>query len=260
MPELPEVETFRRYMNATSLHQRCTGVRVLNDRPLDGLSKRRLTQTLKGRRFDKTQRHGKHLLAHLESGPWLVLHFGMTGFLVYEKGREPNRHDRVVFDFGGDYGLTYVCPRLLGRIRLTESPSHFVTNQALGPDALSFTYSDFEALLKKSHGSVKACLMNQARIAGLGNLYSDEILFQGHIGPKRRADALDETESKRLCRQMYRVLEMAVDRQADAERIPSSWLLPHRREGLTCPRCHGEIQKTKVSGRSTYWCPGCQRT
>lgn len=259
MPELPDVETFRRYLDATALHQSLADVRVRNPRPLAGVSVRRFRHALRGACFDATDRHGKYLFVHTDAGPWLVLHFGMTGYLEYERDRRPGVHDRVLFDLDNGYTLAYVCQRLLGKVTLAPSVAQFADANDLGPDALRVCRDAFLTRVTGSRATVKSCLMNQSLIAGIGNIYSDEILFQSHLVPTHKSDALDEKESRRLYRQMRRVLTMAADRQADPTRLPSSWLLPHRDRSEPCPRCGGDVRKAKVAGRSAYWCPRCQR-
>ncbi len=258
MPELPDVETFRRYVNATALHQRIAAVDVREKRVLDGVTARRLQRALKDRRFEATDRRGKYLFVRTDGEVVLVLHFGMTGSLAYEKERKPGEHDCVLFDFEGGYRLAYICQRLLGKVTLTESTEQFTREEQLGPDALDVSQDEFAAILKGSKTPVKSCLMDQKRIAGVGNIYSDEILFHSRISPRQKSNLLEQTQQKQLYRQMHRVLTMAIERQADASKLPSSWLLPHREKGETCPRCRGEITKGKVGGRSAYWCPRCQ--
>jgi formamidopyrimidine-DNA glycosylase len=258
MPELPDVETFRRYLDATALHQRVADVRVRHDRVLSGVSASRLKRTVKGSSFEETDRHGKYLFVRLDQEPWLVLHFGMTGYLEYEKGRKPGQHDRVIFDCENGYSLAYLCQRLLGKVALAESPPQFAEDNKLGPDALRISHDDFTARLEGSHAAVKSCLMNQKLLAGIGNIYADEILFQAGVSPRRKGGTLSKTESKQLYRHVQRVLTMAADRKADPAGMPSSWLLPKRQEGRPCPRCGDKIKKTKVAGRSAYWCPNCQ--
>lgn len=260
MPELPDVETFRRYLDVTALHQRLTSVRVRSRRVLAGVSARRLAQTLASARFEATDRHGKYLFVHTDGAAVLVLHFGMTGYLEYEKDRQPGGHDRVLFDFDNGYTLAYVCQRLLGRVALAESVADFAKAKGLGPDALRVDRDDFAAVLAGSRAAVKSCLMNQNLIAGVGNVYSDEILFHSRLAPMRQCRILREKEVRQLYRQMRRVLDMAVERKADPAQMPSSWLLPHREEGGPCPRCGGKIKRTKVSGRSAFWCPACQQS
>jgi formamidopyrimidine-DNA glycosylase len=214
---------------------------------------------LKGKRFEATDRHGKYVFVCTGEAPWLALHFGMTGYLEYERERQPGRYDRVLFDFENGYSLAYLCQRLLGKVTLTESPGQFTEDNDLGPDALEIGRADFSATVQEAGATVKSCLMNQRRVAGIGNIYSDEILFHSHLPPQRKSDTLSEKEVGQLHRQMRYVLALAVDRKADPAQVPVSWLLPHRHKGGTCPRCAGKIRKESVAGRSAFWCPKCQQ-
>jgi formamidopyrimidine-DNA glycosylase len=258
MPELPDVETFRKYLDATALHQHVADVAVREKRVLKDVSARDFERAVKGRQFEATDRHGKYLFVHTSGSAVPVLHFGMTGLLAYEKEREPQRYDRVVFGFENRYSLAYQCRRLLGRIALAKSPAHFVQDNNLGPDALQIGREKFVEALRGAQAAAKSCLMDQERLAGIGNIYSDEILFQSRMSPKRKADTLSAAEAAQLYRTMRRVLTMAIERRADPARMPASWLLPHRNTEEPCPRCRGTIARIKVGGRSAYWCPRCQ--
>lgn len=258
MPELPDVETFRRYLDATALRQQIVAVAVREKRILKGVSARDLERATKGRRFEATDRHGKVLFVRISECSILGLHFGMTGSLEYGKGCEPDKHDRVIFEFENGYSLAYQCRRLLGWVTLAKSPARFVRDHGLGPDALCIVRDAFVSALRDSRAAVKSCLMDQKRVAGIGNVYSDEVLFQSRMPPDRRSDALGKKQATQVYRQMRRVLTMAVERKADPARMPASWLLSHRDKAERCPRCRGEINTMKVAGRTAYWCPRCQ--
>src|SRR5436853_2668253 len=142
MPELPDVETFRRYLNATSLHQRIIGVDVRSAYVLKGVSGRELARQLKGHRFESSSRHGKHLFVRTDHDLWLRLHFGMTGSLRYFKHEEQApRHTRVLFVFGNAHRLAFEDQRKFGEIGLIEDVNEFLKQRALGPDALDITLS-----------------------------------------------------------------------------------------------------------------------
>jgi len=259
MPELPDVEVFRRYFAATALHKKITKVEVHHQKILEAVSSRRLKKALEGRSFKKTSRHGKYLFAELDSGDALVLHFGMTGFLKYYKkaGQKPE-HDRLTLHLENDYQLAYANQRLLGRVFLTSQQDRFIENQELGPDALDLGLAEFASILEGGRGAAKTTLMNQKRLAGLGNIYTDEIFFQSRIHPKESVKTLTKKQLETLFENMQEVLNTAIEAQADPKQMPEEFLLPHREEGEPCPRCGGEVKKVKLSGRSTYFCPACQ--
>jgi formamidopyrimidine-DNA glycosylase len=259
MPELPDVEVFRRYVNSTSLHQKIESVEVRERRILGGVSARKLQSALKGRTFESTRRHGKNLFVGLDGGGWLLMHFGMTGDLKYFKDMEQDPpHDRFLISFENHYHLAFDDQRMFGKIDLIEDPETFVREKKLGPDPLKLDSVSFRKRFEGRKGSVKAALMNQQVVAGVGNIYSDEILFQAQLHPGTRIERLDDAALERLFEEARRVLETAIERGADPQELPDHFLLSHRREGERCPRGNGEIRKLKAAGRTAYYCPICQ--
>jgi formamidopyrimidine-DNA glycosylase len=261
MPELPDVETFRRYLDATSLHQEIEKVEVRSRQILEGVSAQELKDGLEGRTFESTRRHGKYLFVELDDANWLVLHFGMTGHLKYFKDMEKDPpYDRLLITFANGYHLAYDAQRKLGEVALTEDVEEFIEEKGWGPDALksSFDLAAFKEALAGRRGMAKSTLMNQHIVAGIGNVYSDEILFQMGIHPRTKVNQLDGETLEELFHTMKEVLQKAIDRQADADQFPDDYITPHRYDDGECPRCGGEIERVKVSGRSAYYCPDCQ--
>ncbi|MFI2810419.1 MULTISPECIES: Fpg/Nei family DNA glycosylase [Microbulbifer] len=259
MPELPDVETYRRYFDATALHQVIRQVRVPGPELLVETSPQGLGRALHGARFTQTERHGKYLFALLDSGSCLVLHFGMSGNLSYSKSvKSPPQYTQLEIDFDSNYRLAYRCPRKLGRIALTGSPDDWIRDRDLGPDALRISEEEFLGRSQKRHGQVKPWLMDQHQVAGIGNYYSDEILFQSRIHPARSLDDLDESNRKRVFRAMRTVLKQAIDCDAEPAALPQSYLLPHRHQDGQCPRCGRDLETQAVGGRTAWYCPGCQ--
>src|SRR5262249_25668812 len=248
MPELPEVETFKRYLDSTSLHQRIANVDVQDSYVLKRVSARELTRRLKGRRFEKSYRHGKHLFVRASDDPpsqrlrrtslWLRLHFGMTGSLEYLKDDEvAPKTARVIFRFANSCRLAFDDQRKFGEIELIEDVDEFLRTRALGPDALEISFSQFKAILGKHRGAVKAILLNQQLIAGIGNLYADEILFRARVHPASETARLRDTDLIRLFRATRYVLVKAIALKTDFNRLPKSWLLTRRGKTGRCPRC-----------------------
>ncbi|HKL26403.1 MAG TPA: DNA-formamidopyrimidine glycosylase family protein [Desulfuromonadales bacterium] len=257
MPELPDVEIFRDYLQTTSLHQRICGLYLESVELVKGISGKKLRQQLEGRSFTAALRHGKYLFGFTDGGGSLVLHFGMTGFLRYYKKEEKTpAYLKLAVQFANGYQLGYDCRRKLGRIGWTEDHKRFIQSKGLGPDPLSkaFDRNVFLQLLDQRRGSIKGLLMNQQAMAGIGNVYSDEILFQIGIHPKRPAKDLRDTEKKQLYDTLREVLRTAIDRRVGADGWPDDWLLPHREPEAECPRCGGRIRRIKVSGRGAYCC------
>lgn len=265
MPELPDLAIFKRYLDATALHRKIAHVAVHEARIVAGSTAKALAKRLAGRRFEATDRRGKYLFVRLDDGGWAVFHFGMTGFFAaYEDEADEPRHSRVRFDFADGGHLSYVNRRLLGEIRAVEDRDAFAAAKKLGPDALGEELDEetFRRLFSGKRGAVKGALMDQSLLAGIGNIFADEILFQAGLHPKTPLSALDAGAIGALYRVMRRVLETAVERGAGSERLvdrlPRGWLLPRRAENETCPRCGAGLNTVKVSGRTSYYCPECQ--
>jgi len=256
VPELPEVETYARYFAQHALHQRIARVHVRDERILADIRKETFIRKLKGRVFTEVRRHGKHLFANAE-GAWLHLHFGMTGDLEYyrDAAGEP-RFAKVIFDFDNGAHLAFEDVRLFGLANVIDSPDAFIEQRGLGPDPLdrSFTYKRFAGILDQRRGAIKSLLMSQDIIAGLGNLYADEILFRSSIHPRRTVDRLRDAEKRAIYDAMRRILKTALERD-----LPPRSLFHHREEGERCPRCGGTLRRTVVFGRTTYYCATHQR-
>ena len=260
MPELPDVETLKRYFDATSLHQRIADVDVRSADLLKGISGRELVRRLKGQRFESTCRHGKHLFARADDYIWLRLHFGMTGSLGYSKGIEKApRHARVLFVFANNYRLAFEDQRKFGEVGLIGDVDEFLKKRSLGPDALDVDLAEFKEMFAKHRGPVKTILMNQHLIAGIGNIYADEILFHARVHPATQIASLSGKDRRRLFRAMRHVLEKAIEYHADANRMPKAWLLLYRGKGEKCPRCGRELKSSKIGGRTAWFCPHCQK-
>lgn len=262
MPELPDVEVFRRYMNATSLHQKIDRVSVEDPSVLGDVPTRSLQMRLKGRELVSTMRHGKYLFAETDDDEWLVLHFGMTGFLKYYKDTEQApEHVRMRIAFANGYHLAYDCQRKLGLIDLTKDVGSFIEDKELGSDPYreDFGYDAFRDLLKGRRGSIKSSLMNQQLIAGIGNVYSDEILFQSGIHPASQVTNLRDKQLETIFREMQKVLETAIREKVNPDDFPDSFLLGHREPGADCPKCGGSIEKKTIGGRSGYFCSKHQK-
>lgn len=258
MPELPDVQVFKEYLDATALHERIESVVVDGDRVLRDTTARALVRRLEGGELRSTRRHGKHLFSEVRGRGWLRLHFGMTGRLKYFKGAadEPD-HTRLRLDFAGDYHLAYVNVRLFGEIGWVDDVDAFIDERGLGPDALEVDRDGFRDALAGRSGAVKSALMNQAVLAGVGNIYADEVLFQAGVNPGAKVDQLEQRTLGAIHRALREVLEAAIE--ARVQDFPDWFLLPHRDGDMTCPRCGGPLDKTKLSGRSTYFCPKDQK-
>lgn len=263
MPELPDVEVFKRYIDATSLHKTVRRVTAPAPKILADLSENRLSRAVCGRQFVASRRWGKHLFLAMDDDQWLAMHFGMTSYPRYQRDDDPEaaedaRFDAVRFFFDNGYLLAFNSRRKLGRIRLVDSPEAFAREHSLGPDALALDEDEFVEMVGRARGGLKSLLMNQSRLSGLGNETSDEILFQARWHPERQVRSLNEEDRRKLFRLMRKVLEADLEAGADQDRMPDWFLLPRRQEGESCPRCGGSISNIKAGGRSAYICPDCQ--
>ncbi len=263
MPELPDVEVYRRRLERDGLHRRIKAVEVGDTRLLANVSATALRDVLIGHAFEETRRHGKHLLVRLDDGRWLTLHFGITGDLQpFAPSREQApAYTQLRLDFARG-AFAYVSRRKLGRIGLVEDAEAFLRAEALGPDALEVNEETFLERLSGRRGAVKAALMDQSVLAGIGNVYADEILFQAHLHPKTKLAALDRPGRRALYHAMRKVLTTAVKAEAGAERLldrlPNDFLLPRREAGQDCPRCGDALKALQVGGRRSTFCPRCQ--
>jgi formamidopyrimidine-DNA glycosylase len=258
VPELPDVEAFRRFFRQ---HAAGKTVRSVGADPtiLRNTNVRGLAGALKGRRFEDPNRHGKWLIGWTD-GPALLLHFGMTGDLIWS-GDEPgrHRHDRLWLEFEEGGELRYRNMRKIGGVWLAHDLDEARSVMgALGPDALTVDRRTFLDLLGRRRGGVKAALMDQTLVAGVGNLIADEVLWQARLHPKRRIETLSEEERRALFSTMHHVVKESVDRFDYVPR-KRSWLSHVRgKPGARCPRCKTPLARTLAGGRTTYFCPSCQ--
>ncbi len=259
MPELPDVEMLRRYIEDTSLDQKIVEVNAQHIRLLR-VDEPVLSEALNGSSFKRCTRYGKLAFLATDRGSALVLHFGMTGNLHYLQQNEPEPdYTCLLVSFENGNSLSYTSTRKLGRIDLTYDIAGYIIQNHLGPDALTVNKKQFKSIIGKSTASIKSVLMDQSKIAGIGNIYSDEILFQAHIHPKKKTSELNDDALGMLYRKMEHVLQIAIDRQADSKSFPDSWIIHRRMEGENCPVCGGKVAKLKISGRTSYFCSACQK-
>lgn len=260
MPELPDVELFKAYFDSNGLSKKIQGVEVRSAQVLGENCSPDFEDVLIGKEFVSSLRRGKHLFAALKDGDWIEFHFGMTGFFkFYQEAEDCSDHPRVIFKFGDQDYLAYDCQRKLGEINLVKDLDSYIKERDLGPDALNqITDEDFHELVSSSRGMIKSMLMDQSKIAGIGNIYSDEILFHAGVHPRVKGTNLSDDQITCLYEMMKKVLSEAIEFEVDPEKMSSEYLLPYRAPGDQCPKCGSKIEKVKVSGRSAYFCPECQ--
>ncbi len=260
MPELPEVESFGRYLDRTSRDKIIEKVEVKSPELLQNVDADVLKEKLEGHMFKYTKRYGKYTFTSLDSDFWLILHYGMTGRLKYFKKQEEAPHyDRLLITFEDESSLAFDDPRKFGKINLTSSAEEFVSEKKLGHDALEIDIKNFKEIFKKKKGAIKSVLMDQHVIAGIGNIYSDEILFQTCIHPKTPVNKLNNAQIELIFKVMKNVLKTSVDKKMAGEELPDSFLIPHRKKNGKCPNSNIKLKTIRISSRTAYYCPQCQK-
>jgi formamidopyrimidine-DNA glycosylase len=269
MPELPEVETVRRSL-APEIVDRVVRAVVVRDRRLRGGVARSFAGALLGRRLAGLERRGKFLLVPLDDGRVWLVHLGMSGRLTLGAGGGPaRRHDHVVVTLDDGRALTYNDPRRFGRMAVLD-PARVAAETGAGVDPLAaeFTAAALFALTRRRRVSIKALLMDQRRIAGVGNIYANEILFHAGVRPRRRAGRLGRADCERVVAATRAVLADAIAKGGSSISNyrdgfgREGWfqleLAVYDRAGEPCRRCGGAVRACVVVGRSTFYCPRCQ--
>jgi formamidopyrimidine-DNA glycosylase len=260
MPELPDVEIYKKYVEKHAMNKKIKGVEYNDPKQLLESSKQKISQNLKGSKFTHSKRLGKHLLLQVDDKKWLAMHFGMTGDISYFKYNEKDpEYSKVIIEFNNNHKLSVISKRKLGELTITENPEIYRKENDIGIDAFKCGFEEFKKALEGKRGGIKNVLMDQSRVAGIGNIYSDEILYQEKLHPKFKFEKLDKKTLKSLYNAIQRVLKTAINHEANPKDFPNHYLLKHRKEGEDCPRCNGEIKKIRINGRGCYICPKCQK-
>jgi formamidopyrimidine-DNA glycosylase len=278
--ELPEVEVMRRDLEKDVVGRRIKTAEVKSSRNAMRVIRRHgkrkdFTSRLEGHKLTKIERRGKYILVHLDSGDVVVTHFGMSGQFQRGNGRmalEPHTHVVITFQQGGD--LRFVDPRTFGEMFVSGGDEIGKVKElqhiAIDPLDQVFTWPTFQYLLAQRAAKMKQLLMDQKFISGLGNIYSDEVLFAAGLRYDRVSDTLSSQEVRRLYRAIQEILQEAIklrgttlddEAYVDLFGKPGEFqteLKVYGREGLPCRRCRTPIQTVKVSQRTSYFCPQCQ--
>lgn len=256
MPELPEVEQFRKYIVGTAMDQRIAKVVVNHPKVVkDGVEA--LTSRLEGNRFTGSDRVGKYLFLELEKEEPIMMHFGMTGSpRYYRDAEDAPRHPRVVFELESGFSLAFNCPRMFGRIILTDGVSAYCKAHKIGTDAAKIDWDEFEANLKTRKSPIKSVLMNQSLLAGVGNWIADEILYQAALHPEEKAVDLSTDDLKLIYEKMDFVLQTALRNEAHFPDFPMDFMIHSRWTDSGRPDAPRiDLEKITLGGRSTYFNP-----
>ncbi len=274
MPELPEVETTARSLRPHLAGRAIVGVRAPDYLPLIAPYRgEEFVAALLGCRVREVGRRGKYLLLFLEDGRVLSVHLGMSGRLLFlPRGTPSDRHTHAVLELEGGQALHFRDPRKFGRIRLLSAEAYVALDRRLGPEPLSPAFTQevlAERLRRHPRARLKALLLDQRFLAGLGNIYADEALFRAGLHPLRPAQLSGE-EIARLHRAIREVLEEAIAAEgttladrgflfgAGEEGRFAERLQVYGRAGQPCPRCTTTLRREYVLGRSSTFCPCCQ--
>ena len=280
MPELPEVESVRRIMSRVLKGHKIAHAEVVADDIMQyGVNPASIQAALEGRTVTEVGRHGKYWWLEFDEKPWLYGHLGMSGWIrelgaptlrLKEHGNAPldDENGRPRFlkllletDKGGR--IAFTDARRLGRMWLVDDPKKDPRLKKLGPDCYTSLPSakDLHARLVKRKGPVKALLLDQGLFAGVGNWIADETLYHARLSPKKPASELTEKETAKLHDSLKKILELAVDVNADYKQFPDDWLFHHRWGGGRGAEFIGgkKIVREEVGGRTTAWVPEIQK-
>jgi formamidopyrimidine-DNA glycosylase len=276
VPELPEVETVRARLEPKLVGRRFEGVEIFDPRLTRPFDPAGVAAELEGERVAALDRRGKYLVVRFESGRVLLIHLRMTGNLLH-RGRESpaatdDPYSRAVVSLDDGSDVVYRDVRRFGTWLLVEPEGlEPYLDGRLGeePLARSFTTKQLEEALAGRTAPIKAALLDQRRLAGLGNIYADEALWRARVHPLRPAGELDDAELKALHRGIRGALRAGIARQGASVRTyrtpdGSAGRMQHEfkvygRDGAPCDRCGTPIEKIRAAGRGTWYCPTCQR-
>jgi formamidopyrimidine-DNA glycosylase len=271
VPELPEVETIRRHLAPHVEHRTLQRLEVLDARWSRPLAPPELAAAVEGRAVERLARRGKYLVWELEDDVFLLVHLRMTGTLLLDPPGDPPPHTRVWLRLD-DHDLAFTDPRRFGTGELAlgteQRDAFFAARLGLEPYADDFTAAHLHALARTSRAPIKAFLLDQKRIAGVGNIYADEALFRARLHPLRAANRLTRPQAAALRDAIVASLDAGIaakgatiDDFRDPDGVSGTFqdqFLVHRREGEPCPRCGKPIRKLRAAGRGTYVCERCQ--
>jgi formamidopyrimidine-DNA glycosylase len=271
MPELPEVETIVRDLAPVLAGRRIEGVEIEWPGVLEGLPIEAFQEMVVGRRIESITRRANYIVIHLDDGTALSIHLRMTGRLFYRSvGTEPDRFTKAVIRLDGGYELRFADMRKFGRILVLQPEDLEALHARMGPEPLSetFTVDAFVKMLAKRPTKIKALLLDQTFIAGIGNIYADESLFVAGIHPERPANELKPEEVERLYHAIRKVLHHSIINRGttfstfvDAHGEHGGHqreLLVYHRHGQPCVKCGAVLERIQVAQRGTHYCPLCQ--
>jgi formamidopyrimidine-DNA glycosylase len=276
MPELPELEAFKKYVQLHALHKPIADIASADKAVIKKISFPQFKKELIGHSFAAVQREGKYLVISISSSDeTLIMHFGLTGFLIYSKKKDEQvRFSAVQFIFKDGSVLHWCSVRKFGKLYLVEHIDQIKELSHLGPNPLNLSKKEFIHLMEENKKkNIKAFLLDQSIISGIGNEYSDEILFQSGIAPMHKIQDLSAPELTEIYKEMHKILKFAVKLRTKKSNLgkrffsdqdngifPSSYLITHRHSDMLCPKNKNHhLKKVTIAGRSAYYCPKDQK-
>ncbi|MFW5704748.1 MAG: DNA-formamidopyrimidine glycosylase family protein [Nanoarchaeota archaeon] len=255
MPELPDVEIFKNYMEKNILNKKIKDIEFKIKKIVKSSNK--ILQT-KNKKVTAIKRHGKYCIITTDSPISLIMHFGMTGNLKFFKNEPEPKKSAMIITFSDNSKLAITNSRKLAKILATENYLQFLKKNT-GQDALKYSKNDFINLVKSKKAKIKSILTNQKNIAGIGNIYADEILYHSGISPNKKADKLLDKDIEIIYGKMQNVLKTAIKKGAEPKKMPKEYLIHRRTKNSTCGHDNSKIKKIEINSRSTYYCPQHQK-
>jgi len=285
MPELPEVETIRQDLRKKILHKKIKNLK-LTQKARVNMNHLDFVKLIKNKEFEEIDRIGKIIIFVLPAKKFLLVHLKMTGQLIYERGRQiiggghsdnqmpsklPDQFTRATFELVDGGKLYFNDMRRFGYLKIVDEKELNIEKAKYGIEPLqaNFTLANFKKALQNRKTTIKAVLLNQKLIAGVGNIYADESCFLAEIRPSRRVDILSSTEIEKLYSAIKSVLKKAIEKRGttfnhyrDSDGNTGNfikYLKVYGRSGEKCKKCGNTLKKIKVAGRGTVYCPSCQK-
>ena len=262
MPELPEIETIKKYLKKLVKGRKILNLEIFNRKSFQGTKNK-----IQGTKILRLKRQGKMLIFVLDNNYYLIFHLKMTGQIIFSKEKNINKTTRAVFFLDNGY-LIFNDLRKFGWIKIVDDENLKKEIAKLGIDALDLTFNDLKEIFKKTKRPIKLVLMDQKKIAGIGNIYANEALFLAKIHPQQPANKISNKKIINLLKSIKFVLKKAIQNEGTSF---SSFIKPdmtpghyqnqffvYQRQGEKCLFCHSQIKKIILSGRSTFFCPNCQ--
>jgi formamidopyrimidine-DNA glycosylase len=258
MPSLPELEVYQRQLSHALVGRKVAAVEALDYRVVR-VDAHQLAEHTVGKTVKALGRYGKWLYFDFGGSEQLIIHLALTGKLAELPGAEDAlpKYASFVIHFQDWSRLVMSDQRHLGRI-YWRNFDELKAEKTLGPDQLTISEDYFVTTLARKRRGARDVLMDQKIIAGIGGKYADEMLWQAKLHPNSKLDSLPVQKLRELYRIMRDVTGTAISLDADVERFPDNWLIPHRRTDKTCPRCGSPLTQRKLGGSATFYCPVCQ--